>query len=114
MDEKSLKKKLREARENLGYSQEAFAQELGVDPATYWRLEEGSTRVLNPYVYRIARLAGLSVEELLTGVEASSLLQESGNLRERIDALTAFYEKKLSEKDEIITNLNDYIKTIRK
>ncbi|NLZ50796.1 MAG: helix-turn-helix transcriptional regulator, partial [Rikenellaceae bacterium] len=37
MDEKSLKKRIREIREELRLTQEEFAQELGIDSSTYWR-----------------------------------------------------------------------------
>ena len=39
MDEQSLKENIRRIREDLGMTQEEFAQELGIDTSTYWRLE---------------------------------------------------------------------------
>ncbi|MGI6312950.1 MAG: helix-turn-helix domain-containing protein [Candidatus Cryptobacteroides sp.] len=114
MDEKSLKKRIREIREELRLTQEEFAQELGIDSSTYWRLEDGRTRIISPYLYKIAEYAGLSIEELIVGKQIAKALEESQDYREKIESQRKFYESLLEEKDATIRNLNNYINTLQK
>lgn len=114
IDERSIKTNIRRIREKMGLTQEAIAQELDIESSTYWRLEEGTTQVINRNVYRIARLADIAVEDLVVGDEVSRKLRDADDSQEKLEALRAFYEKKLQEKDELVTNLNNYIKTLQK
>lgn len=114
IDERSIKANIRRIRERMGLTQEAIAQELDIESSTYWRLEEGTTQVINRNVYRIARLADIAVEDLVVGDEVSRKLRDADDSQEKLEALRAFYEKKLQEKDELVTNLNNYIKTLQK
>lgn len=114
IDDKSIKRTIRRIREERGLSQEAFAQELGMDSSTLWRLEEGRTHIISPHVYRIAEFAGMKVEDLIMGKDVAGTLEEARDSREKIEALKAFYEKELENRDDIIRNLNKYIKTFQK
>ena len=114
IDERSIKANIRRIREEMGLTQEAIAQELDIESSTYWRLEEGTTQVINRNVYRIARLAGIAVEDIVVGNEVSRKLRDADDSREKLEAMRDFYEKKLQEKDELVTNLNNYIKTLQK
>ena len=114
IDERSIKANIRRIREEMGLTQEAIAQELEIESSTYWRLEEGTTQVINRNVYKIAKLADISVEDLVVGDEVSRKLRDADDSREKLETLRAFYEKKLQEKDELVTNLNNYIKTLQK
>ena len=77
-----------------------------MDASTYWRLEEGNTRIVNKNIYRIAKRTGRSVEEVLFGTEGLSLLREDGRAEEQIAALKEYYES-------VIANLNDYIRILK-
>lgn len=114
MDERSLKNNIRLIREDLHLTQEEFAQELGIDASTYWRLEEGRTRLVCPYLYKIAEYASLDIEDLLIGRGISKMLEESENSTEKIETQRKFYEQLLEEKDATIRNLNNYINTLQK
>lgn len=114
IDERSIKANIRRIREEMGLTQEAIAQELDMESSTYWRLEEGTTQVLNRNVYRIAKLAGVAVEDLVVGGDVSRKLLDADDTREKLETMRDFYEKKLQEKDELVTNLNNYIKTLQK
>ena len=114
MDERSLKDHIRHIREDLGMTQEEFAQELGIDASTYWRLEEGDTRLISPYLYKIAEFARRSVADLVAGTDVGRILEESADMKERLESLKAFYEEKLSERDATIANLNKLIDSLQK
>ena len=114
MDERSLKKHLRRVREDLGMTQEEFAQELGIDASTYWRLEEGKTRLISQYLSKIADYAKMSVADLVAGRDVESILEESADMREKLDSQREFYEQKLAERDATIANLNRLIESLQK
>ena len=106
MDERTIKASIKRLREELGATQEDFSASLGMDASTYWRLEEGNTRIVNKNIYRIAKRTGRSVEEVLFGTEGLSLLREDGRAEEQIAALKEYYES-------VIANLNDYIRILK-
>lgn len=114
MDERSLKYSIRRIREEMNLTQEEFAEELGIDASTYWRLEEGRTRLVSPYLYKIAEYASISLEGLLLGRERAKALEESEDCREKIISQRKFYENLLEEREATIRNLNKYIKTLQK
>ena len=114
MDERSLKDHIRHIREDLGMTQEEFALELGIDGSTYWRLEEGRTRLISPYLYKIADFARMEVADLVAGKNLGRILEESEDMKEKLEAQKDFYEQKLSERDATIANLNHLIASMRK
>ena len=114
MDERELKNHIRRVREDLGMTQDEFARELGIDTSTYWRLEEGKTRLVSPYLYRIAEYAKMSLADLVAGRDVERLLEESSDMREKLDGLREYYEQKLAERDATITNLNRLIGSLQK
>lgn len=59
---------LRTARESLGYSQETFAQRVGMDPAEIRRLESARRDPGIRVVTRLARGLGITPAELLKGI----------------------------------------------
>ena len=57
---------LRELRDTHGYSISDLAEELGYKtPTGYWLLEKGQRKVSVDALYILARLYGLTMEELL-------------------------------------------------
>ena len=113
MDERELKNHIRRVREDLGMTQDEFAHELGIDTSTYWRLEEGKTRLVSPYLYRIAEYAKMSLADLVAGRDVERLLEESSDMRGKLDGLREYYEQKLAERDATITNLNRLIGSLQ-
>jgi len=59
---------LRATREKLGYSQETFAQRVGMDPAEIRRLESARRDPGVRVVTRLARGLGITPAELLKGI----------------------------------------------
>ena len=114
MDERSLKENIRRIRESLGMTQEEFAQELGIDASTYWRLEEGKTRLISPYLYKIAEFARMETADLIAGKDLNKILEESADIKEKLESQREFYEQKLSERDSTIANLNRLIDSLKK
>ena len=106
MDERSIKAAVKALREELGATQDVFAESLGMDTSTYWRFEEGNTRILNRNIYKIAQHTGRSVEEVLLGRGGMAELRDEGRGQEQINALKEHYEA-------IIANLNDYIRILK-
>ncbi|ADB37199.1 helix-turn-helix domain-containing protein [Spirosoma linguale] len=66
--------KLRRLRELFGYSQAAVAFTLNVAQSTYYRLEAGKSKLDPDQLKAVARLYGITVEELLE-YESSQLVQ---------------------------------------
>ncbi len=60
---------LRSAREKLSYSQETFAQRVGMDPAEIRRLESARRDPGVRVVTRLARGLGITPAELLKGIK---------------------------------------------
>ena len=114
MDERSLKNHLRRIREDMGMTQEEFAAELGIDDSTYWRLEEGPTRLISQYLYQIAEYAKMTVADLVAGRDLQRILEESADMREKLDSQREYYEQKLAERDATIANLNRLIESLQK
>lgn len=114
MDERILKNHIRRVREDLGLTQEEFAMELGIDTSTYWRLEDGKTRLISRYLYKIAEHAKMTVADLVAGRDVERILEESAGLRDKLDSQRAYYEQKLAERDATIANLNRLIESLQK
>ena len=114
MDEHILKNHLRRLRESMGMTQEEFAAELGIDDSTYWRLEEGPTRLISQYLYQIAAYAKVTVADLVAGRNVKQILEESADMREKLDSQREYYEQKLAERDATIANLNRLIESLQK
>jgi len=113
MDERSIKKSIKKIREEMGLSQEEMAGELGFsDGSSYWRFEDGGTRIINQKLYQLSEISGHPVEEILLGAPLDSLLR-SEQIEEKLEKMKAYYEDKLADQDKTITNLNDYIKSLK-
>lgn len=67
MDNKSLKKNLRNAREKAGKSQTEMAEELGISRTAYRNLETGKTKIISECLPKLARAACISEEVLVLG-----------------------------------------------
>lgn len=81
---------MRLQRKVLNKSQEAMAEEIGVDPVTYGRWERGETRPHKSNLPHITRVLGMSAEEL--NLEAATRRNRQGptsrKLNKRIQQIT--------------------------
>jgi transcriptional regulator with XRE-family HTH domain len=62
-----LGRRLRSARASLGFDVDAFAEELGLSPETYKRIEEGKVAPDLKTLVLAAKITGKSLDFLLTG-----------------------------------------------
>ena len=62
--------RLTELRDACGYTREALAAELGIEPETYARYEETGDDIPISIVYRIANKFGVDFTEIIHGTEA--------------------------------------------
>ena len=103
MDEKTIKSNIYRRRRTLSISQTEMAERLGLDRNTYRNIESGSTRIFNSHLEEIARLLGVSSEELVLGYRAGDpendpRLQDAQAVYDsRVEALKEEYEHRLAE-----------------
>lgn len=117
MDEKKVKERIKNARENGSITQQEMADELGISRRAYNSLEKGSTRIINDNVWKIAKLTDTSVEELVLGYRPEEnadkkLLEERLSFENTLKEVENKYSKRISElenllsqKDKLIENL---------
>jgi transcriptional regulator with XRE-family HTH domain len=92
-----LHTRIRNAREQAGFSQREMAEELGVGRTTYVNFETGRSRLFNPLLDRLAARLGMSVEELLFGERPDEqLLRDSTALEQWRRNLVSEYEQRLN------------------
>ncbi len=88
MDDFSIKENLCKARESCGLSQSEVSVRLGINRASFIKLEKGRTRILNKQIPALARIYGISVEELLLGYaplpEGDSFLEDRKAERQQL------------------------------
>ncbi len=126
MDERSIKDSIRKIRLQTGLSQEAMADEMEIGPSTYSKFESGKKEIICRNLYKFSEVTGRSIIEILSESEGG-ILHDDAQMEGALDAQKAFYEKKLSEKDdalaqkeaelrkkeELIISLNDYINLLK-
>lgn len=106
MDEKTVKRNIRELRESLGWTQQETADRLGISRTSYRCLESGRTRVISEYLARLAEIMGRSEEELLFGEPLDArVLREGTDWEARLRTLTEEYEHRLDVQRRELENL---------
>jgi len=122
MDESSIKENLARAREASMLSQSEAALRLGINRASFIKLEKGRTRILNRHIPELARIYGVSVEELLLGympIENSSLFLEDrkAERKQMIDDYEARLEilnKTIASQEQAIQNLEGKVQLLER
>lgn len=124
MDNPSIKRRISRLREEKGYTQQNMADMLDIDRNTYRSIETGKTELIYKRMEDIARILGVSVETLITGVHeqdedglSARLEEERAAYSKKVDSLTKGYddrvsalEKDLKAKEEIIEILKGQIR----
>ncbi|MBO4539142.1 MAG: helix-turn-helix transcriptional regulator, partial [Clostridia bacterium] len=64
---KDVAKRIKTAREAVGISIEQAASELGITPAEYVKCEEGATDFSFTFIYKIAKLCGVEITDIMEG-----------------------------------------------
>lgn len=107
MDNKDIKKRIRELRESLGYTQEEVANSLKMSQNSYRQLESGKTLLISKRLDSLAHILKTSVTELLMGVKPETAVEERLILmeklhKEQIEQIEADYKiKSIEQEDEI-------------
>ena len=91
-------KRIRKAREDLGYTREKFAEKLDVSVSYLAELERGRTGISVKMLVKVCNVLGLSADYVLFGNDR----QEDAR---RLDAIHRIDEKYLPLLDRIITEL---------
>jgi transcriptional regulator with XRE-family HTH domain len=115
MDESSIKENLARAREACNLSQTEAALRLGINRASFIKLEKGGTHILNKHIPALAEMYGVSVEALLLGYEPSedsNFIQEEG--KKQFQQMVDHYEALLKEARDQIKENARYIESLEK
>ena len=123
MDNNSIKENISSIRKRKGLTQEEMAHSLGISLTAYRDLEKGATSIINGNIYKIARLTGVTTEELVLGYRPE---QSEGNIEDvrseygskvenlmtrisDLEKIVASLEETIESKNEIITMLKKNI-----
>lgn len=90
--------RIRQARENLGYTREKFAEKLDVSVSYLAELERGRTGISVKMLVKVCNVLGLSADYVLFGTERT----EDAN---RLDAIHRIDDQYLPLLDKIIGEL---------
>ena len=107
MDNKDIKKRIRELRESLGYTQEEVANSLKMSQNSYRQLESGKTLLISKRLDSLAHILKTSVTELLMGVKPETAVEERLILmeklhKEQIEQIESDYKiKSIEQEDEL-------------
>lgn len=120
--------KIKEYRKKKGFSHENMADELHISQAAYSKIEKNETKLTVDRLYQIAEILEAPVYELLDTTpnniynqqnfydasvgyqDIQNLYQENKDKTEKIETL---YEERLKDKDKMIQQLQDIIKTMK-
>ena len=116
MYDNSIRENISRAREKYGFTQKAIAEALELSKVSYHALEKGTTRILNPNIYKIADILGISVEELILGYKpdpesAGRLAQMKAEYGEKRKTLVSGYEEKLGASSRENTTLQALVES---
>lgn len=90
--------RIRQARENMGYTREKFAEKLDVSVSYLAELERGRTGISVKMLIKVCNVLGLSADYVLFGTERTADA-------ERLDAIHRIDSKYLPLLDKIIGEL---------
>lgn len=110
-----LSKKLKQFRENSGYSQKQMAEFIGCERSTYTYYETGRTRPDIIVLGKLCKILGITCEQLISEDDGSLLLCDSipyGEAENKIDEMKIYelsnkekelvaYFRLLNEKDKL-------------
>ncbi len=112
--------RIRQAREQAGFSQIEMAEELGVGRTTYISFETGRTKLYNKLVTKMADRLGFEPEELLYGQrpdeallrDQSTLEEWKRNIVDEFEQRLAALNEKLDAASKIISYQDNNIRTL--
>lgn len=87
---------IRRLREELGLSQSALADELGIGRTSYVNFEKGNTKLYCKILSRLAKFSGKTELEILLGAEHGDVLMDE-SWKDQRKAIIDDYEGRLAE-----------------
>ncbi|GJH40355.1 hypothetical protein RCZ04_09050 [Capnocytophaga sp. HP1101] len=124
MEINKILERIAKERSKKGYTYENMADDLGVTPPAYRKIETGETKLSVERMFQISTVLGIPVNELLdigeSWIQNNSYNKESSiytqrieyfyqENKETIERLIASYEARLKEKDEQIALLKEFL-----
>lgn len=107
MSHESIHTRIRQKREELGFTEAQMAEELGICRCAYINFELGKTKLFSKTLSLFAGYLDMSEEEFLIGSDTGSDLLRSGkDWKEERKSLIDDYENRLAKKNEDIRKLN--------
>lgn len=121
--------KIKEYRKKKGFSHENMADELQISQVAYSKIEKNETKLTVDRLYQISKILETPIYEFLDVIpnniynqqyfydtsighqEIQNLYQESKEKTQKIETL---YEERLNDKDKLISQLQDLIKSLQK
>jgi transcriptional regulator with XRE-family HTH domain len=91
MDNMDIKKRIREIRASLGYTQDDMARALKISLNSYRQLEAGKTLLISRRLEEIVHILNTSVNELISGTEVKA------ENKKELSEITKMYEEKISQ-----------------
>lgn len=105
-----MHEKLRVIRKQKGISQEKIAKVLCTDVSNYSRKERGEIRIQKEEWQKIAKMLGVSVEDIQDTPEKNNMFRSANlNIQEFSENMTSHYNILLST----LSNLQDYISFLK-
>lgn len=117
MDKKTVKENVRKVRKEIGLTQAEMAGLMSMSRTAYRNFEKGDTEVFSKHISKIAEISGKTEEEIVLGYtpdkNSSYFLREVADCRESMKQLRTEYEKRLKEKDRLISALEKMVKMLQ-
>lgn len=117
MDKKTVKENVRKVRKEIGLTQAEMAGLMSMSRTAYRNFEKGDTEVFSKHISKIAEISGKTEEEIVLGYtpdkNGSYFLREVADCRESMKQLRTEYEKRLKEKDRLISALEKMVKMLQ-
>lgn len=117
MDKKTVKENVRKVRKEIGLTQAEMASLMSMSRTAYRNFEKGDTEVFSKHISKIAEISGKTEEEIVLGYtpdkNSSYFLREVADCRESMKQLRTEYEKRLKEKDRLISALEKMVKMLQ-
>lgn len=89
--------RIRQARENMGYTREKFAEKLDVSVSYLAELERGRTGISVKMLVKVCSVLGLSADYVLFGSERSMDAMRADNIRRIDDRYLPLLDKLIAE-----------------
>lgn len=115
MNSESVSRNVREYRIGHSMTQQQMADRLGITREAYSRIENGITKLISDYIFRISEILDVSPQDLIMGEDAPSrdglLMEARGEMEDRLIHMSNEYERKLEARDTEIASLRELCDT---